>query len=41
MNINGKIIGIDKLPIDLKSNPIFINGSILYLNKSNKLIVIN
>lgn len=38
---NGRIKEIDKLPSKMKSLPIFINDSILYLNKKNKLIVLN
>ena len=37
----GRIKEIDKLPSKINSLPIFINDSILYLNKKNKLIVLN
>ena len=40
-NANGKINGINKLPSKLKTQPIFINDSILYLNKRKKLMIIN
>ncbi len=40
-NINGKINDITKLPAKLGSSPIFINNSILYLSKKNKLIILN
>ena len=39
--INGKINDITKLPAKLGSSPIFINNSILYLSKKNKLIILN
>ena len=37
----GKIFNINKLPAKLSSKPIFINGSIIYLNNKNKLILLN
>ncbi len=40
-NKNGKIVKIEKLKSKLGTSPIFINKSILFLNKSNKLIVLN
>ena len=40
-NKNGKIIKIEKLKSKLETFPIFINKSILFLNKNNKLIVLN
>ena len=40
-DINGKINDITKLPAKLGSSPIFINNSILYLSKKNKLIILN
>jgi len=40
-NANGKINGINKLPSKLETQPIFINDSILYLNKRKKLMIIN
>ncbi len=39
--INGKIKDIHKLPTKLKSFPLFINDSIVYLNDKNKLIILN
>ena len=40
-NKNGKIEKIEKLKSKLGTSPIFINKSILFLNKKNKLIVLN
>ena len=40
-NKNGKIEKIEKLKNKLGTFPIFINKSILFLNKKNKLIVLN
>ncbi len=40
-SINGKIKDIHKLPPKLKSFPIFINDSIVYLNDKNKLKIFN
>ena len=40
-NSLGSIEQINKLPAKLGSLPIFINNSILYLNKKNKLIILN
>ena len=40
-NKNGKIEKIEKLKSKLATSPIFINKSILFLNKNNKLIVLN
>lgn len=37
----GKINDISKLPIKMNYLPIFINDSILYFNKSNKLVILN
>ena len=36
----GKIKKIEKLKSDLKSFPIFINSSVLFFNKNNRLIVL-
>ncbi len=41
ISINGEIIEINKLPSKIRSLPIFINDSILYLNNKNKLIVLD
>ena len=38
---NGELQDIYKLKNKIYSNPIFINDSILYLNKNNKLIILN
>jgi hypothetical protein len=41
LNINGSLEEIKKLPAKLNTNPIIIDGSLLYLNKQNKLVIIN
>ncbi len=41
ISINGEIVEINKLPSKIRSLPIFINDSILYLNNKNKLIVLD
>ena len=38
---NGKILAVEKLPAKMASYPIFINDSILYINKKNKLVIVN
>ena len=38
---NGIIKKVDKLPAKLNSNPIFSNDSMMYIDKSNKLIILN
>ncbi|RPG94226.1 MAG: hypothetical protein CBE13_003045 [Candidatus Pelagibacter sp. TMED253] len=40
-NKNGKVKNIKKLRVKLGTFPIFISNSILYLNKKNKLIILN
>ena len=40
-SVTGSLIDINKLPAKLNSSPIFIDGSIIYLNKQKKLIVVN
>ncbi len=40
-NLNGNIDNIVKLPAKLNTQPIVIDESIIYLNNSNKLLVIN
>ena len=40
-SVEGKVKTIDKLPNKLRSLPIFIKDSIIYLNNKNKLIIIN
>ena len=37
----GKIKKINKLPDQLGTSPIFINNSIIYLNKKNRLIILD
>ena len=41
IDLNGRIKGIDKLKAKLATNPIFINQSILFLDKNNKLVILN
>ena len=41
ISITGEIIEINKLPSKIRSLPLFINDSILYLNNKNKLIVLD
>ena len=41
LNTIGKINDIYKFKSKLKSPPIFVNESILYLNKKNQIIVVN
>lgn len=38
---NGEIEKVNKLPSKIHSNPIFINKSLLYLDKKNKLFVVS
>ena len=40
-NIRGEIDETIKLPSYLSSQPIFIDNFLLYLNKKNKLLLIN
>ena len=40
-DLKAEIKDIYKLPIKIDSAPIFANGSIFYLNKNNKLIILN
>ena len=40
-NINGQIENVIKLPSKINSNPVFINGSIIYLDNKNKIIILN
>ena len=40
-NIRGEIDETIKLPSHLNSQPIFIDNFLLYLNKKNKLLLIN
>ena len=39
-NIYGEVLKIEKLPSKIKSNPIFIDQSIMYINKKNKVIIL-
>ena len=41
LNINGQIENIKKLPFKIKSNPIFVNGSIIYLDNNNKIKILD
>tara|TARA_B100001063_G_C16774082_1_gene563798 strand:+ start:1349 stop:2668 length:1320 start_codon:yes stop_codon:yes gene_type:complete len=41
ININGNIENINKLPVKIKSSPMIIDSSILYLNLKNKITIIN
>ena len=40
-NMNGELLDINKFNSKIKSNPIFINNSILFLDLKNKLLAIN
>ena len=40
-NLNGNLEKIDKLPSKLNSNPIVADNSILFLNKQNKLTIVD
>ena len=41
LNVNGNIEGINKLPTKIKSKPIFVNSSMIYLDKNNKINILN
>ncbi len=41
LNVNGSIEGISKLPTKMKSMPIFINNSMIYLDKNNRINILN
>ena len=41
LKINGELIELKKLPSKMNSVPINIDGSILFLDKNNKLIAVN
>jgi len=41
LNVNGTIEAINKLPTKIKSKPIFISDSMIYLDKNNKLNILN
>ena len=40
-NVRGTLVKVDKLPSKINTQPIFIDSSILYLNNSNKLFMVN
>ncbi len=40
-NLYGKLEKINRLPAKLNTFPIFINGSIIYIDKNNKIIILN
>ena len=39
--INGKLENIYKLPSKIKTEPIYIDSALLFLNKKNQLIILN
>ncbi len=38
---DGKVQSVSKLPAKMNSDPIFIDGSIIFFDKKNKLIILN
>ena len=40
-NINGEINSIIKLPKKIKSNPIFVNKNMLYIDQKNRLVILD
>ena len=40
-NVNGRLEDIKKLPTKIKSDPIFIDKSLIYLDKKNKISLLN
>ena len=40
-NVEGKIKKVIKLNAKIKTNPIFVNGSIIYFNQNNNLIILD
>ena len=40
-NIYGEIIEIKKLPSALNSNQILVNGFLIFINKQNKIYMVN
>ena len=40
-NVEGKIKKVVKLNAKIKTNPIFVNGSIIYFNQKNNLIILD
>ena len=41
LDIYGKIVSIIKLPSKLKTQPIIVDNKLFYINKKNKLFVVN
>ena len=41
LKINGDIIEIKKLPKEINSMPIIINKSLIYINKKNRVVVVD
>ena len=40
-DIRGNLKNVDQFPSEILSNPIFINGNILYLNTNKKLVALD
>ena len=40
-NLNGELSGIDKLPEKIKSKPIIIDSSLIFLNFKNRISIVN
>ena len=40
-DIKGSVKDIKKLPSSLNTHPIFIDNYLIYLNKNNKIIIVN
>lgn len=41
VSLYGEIKKLDKLPSKILSNPIIIDGSILYINRKNKIVKVD
>ena len=41
LNVKGNLEEVYKLPSKINSQPIFIDNSMLFLNKKNKLIILD
>ena len=41
LDIKGNLLEVTKVPSNLNSQPIFIDNSLLYLDKKNKLLIVN
>ena len=39
--VRGELKSINKLPTKIKTNPIFIDGSVLYLDQKNRVSIVN